>query len=740
MSKTPISKIINENINNGTDFEFYPTTNEILDAMYWDIKENKKDYRNRYEYQSIDILDIGAGNCKLYDRFREISNENKEYDSYNNLEREKMLGISKYMVIEKSQTLLNHMPSEVFVVGTDFHENFLVDKKTDIVFCNPPYSEYAHWTQRIIREANAEFIYLVIPKRWGKSQGIRKALKDRKARVKIVGDFSFEDAEDRKARAKVSLVKVLLKPKIKHNISGEFFEGSQIDPFEMWINETFNFTNAQPKKKDDSFYEKQKAREELKNQLVNATDLVGTLIELYNKEMEKLVTNYKKVADLDSEILEELNVDIKSLKQGLMTKIEGLKYKYWQEVFDNLGDIKKRLTKRSRNTLVNILNSQTNIDFTSSNIRAVVIWVIKNANKYYDNQMLEVYDDFTTEEGITLYKSNQRFNKDDFRYLKRDKKLEKYSLDYRLVKHGFLDDYDKKYRSNLSQAQIDAIEDIVTIGKNLGFKINTFDFSSIQRGNKINLCFTREGENKLLKIGTKTAQGKIEEVYFHTNTPNEDGERVMEKDGVFYVYSEDSNNEYHYLINGVYYHPDAVYTQDEVFTTIKGFQNGNVHYQFNKKFIKKLNLEVGRLRGWIKSPSEAAEEFDITMEEAAEYWKSTYQVLPSTLSHLLPQPKKEPVFNIETIENNEVGLFQDDKLIYKSEKGAILALSEISLEDISEETSKQFMEKVYINSITEEENVIVVDNVIEVKVEDTELSKNIYEKEQLEAFNSGSLF
>jgi len=738
MSITPIKSIIKENINNGTDFEFYPTTNEILDAMYWDIKEHKKDHRNRCEYQSIDILDIGAGNCKLYDRFREISNENKEYDSYNNLEREKMLGISKYMVIEKSQTLLNHMPSEVFVVGTDFHENFLVDKKADIVFCNPPYSEYAQWTQRIIKESNAEYIYLVIPKRWGKSQGVKKALKDRKARVKIVGDFSFENSEDRKARAKVSLVKVSLKPKIK--FKHEYVEGSQVDPFEMWINETFNFTNAQPKKKDDSYYEKQKAQEDLKNQLVDAPDLVGTLIKLYNKEMEKLVTNYKKVADLDSEILEELNVDIKSLKQGLITKIKGLKYKYWQEIFDNLGDIKKRLTKRSRSALVDILNSQTNIDFTSSNIRAVVIWVIKNANKYYDNQMLQVYDDFTTEEGISLYKSNQRFNKDDFRYLKRDKKLEKYSLDYRLVKHGYLDDFEKQYRSNLSQAQIDAIEDIVTIGKNLGFKINTFDFNTIQRGNKYNLCFTREGENKFLKVGTKTMQGKIKEVYFHTNTPNENGERVMEKDGVIYVYSEDNTNEYQYLIGDVYLHPDAVYTQDEVFTTIKGFQNGNVHYQFNKKFIKKLNLEVGRLRGWIKSPSEAAEEFDITMEEASEYWKSSYQVLPSTLSKLLPQPKKESVYNIKTIENNEVGLFQDDKLIYKSNNGAVLAISEISLEDIPKEISKQFMKEVFNNSTTKEENVIEVDDVIEVKAVDAKSNNKIYDKEQLEVFDSGSLF
>ena len=45
----------------------------------------------------------------------------------------------KYMAIEKSQTLIDNMPSNVFVVGTDFNENTLIDKKADYVFCNFKY-------------------------------------------------------------------------------------------------------------------------------------------------------------------------------------------------------------------------------------------------------------------------------------------------------------------------------------------------------------------------------------------------------------------------------------------------------------------------------------------------------------------------------------------------------------------------------------------------------------------------
>ena len=143
--------------------------------------------------------------------------------------------------------------------------------------------------------------------------------------------------------------------------------------------------------------------------------------------------------------------------------------------------------------------------------------------------------------------------------------------------------------------------------------------------------------DKPLKVGTKTLHGKIEEVYCQSHIPNENGEEVMEKDGVIYVYRDDEEHSwYQYKIGKEYYHEDMIRTDNDTFTTIRGHSNGNVHFQFNQEFIKKLNLEVGRLRGWIKTPQEAAEEFDITLEEANNYWKSTYELLPSTLSHLLP--------------------------------------------------------------------------------------------------------
>ena len=569
--KMTTRRLIQENINNGTDFEFYPTTREIIEAMYWDMNgplKSEKDYRA--EALKVSLLDIGAGNCKLYEIFKEIAESQpimEQYfyrtptdaEHYEKLEIKKVLSLKeyrrrmvvvlndgnedfedeihmdqfmlmipnsnldeidfsnleftepnltasekvilldniknyekpksyrndserlanriyfeKYMAIEKSQTLIDNMPNNVFVVGTDFNENTLIDKNAEYVFCNPPYSEFSQWSERIIKESNAKVIYLVIPKRWGCHGNIAHAIKQRRAKVSIVGNFDFLDSEDRKARAKVSLVKIDLRGKDVKLKNGNRIksEESRVDPFTLWFNETFPI-DAKNSEESDYTMREQKAKEhkeKVKNALVNGSDLVSSLVELYNIEIEKLTTNYLKVSELDADILKELNVNVQHLLNGFREKIKGLKNQYWQEIFNNLDSITTRLTSRTRESLKSTLLSNTNIDFTTSNVRSVVIWVIKNSSKYFNSQMLEVYDDFTTRDGIKLYKSNANFMNDSWRYCKSEKdRLGKYALDYRIVCHGYRSDYSWERDKNiLSDAQKQYIKDIVIIAKNLG--------------------------------------------------------------------------------------------------------------------------------------------------------------------------------------------------------------------------------------------------------------------------------
>jgi hypothetical protein len=111
------------------------------------------------------------------------------------------------------------------------------------------------------------------------------------------------------------------------------------------------------------------------------------LEELYNQELSHLNKNYQSVAALDGDLLKELGVSQKGLMEALKQKIEGLKLLYWSELFNNLDKITSRLTKRSREALLNTLMSHTSVDFSAQNAYTIVIWVIKNANKYFDKQL-----------------------------------------------------------------------------------------------------------------------------------------------------------------------------------------------------------------------------------------------------------------------------------------------------------------------------------------------------------------
>ncbi|TDA63607.1 DUF4942 domain-containing protein [Sulfuricurvum sp. IAE1] len=641
--KMSVTQIVDQLKASNEDFEWYPTTREIIEAMYWDIRGEEREDESVYrcERKHVSILDIGAGNCKLFSTIRAIADEQPDLDDYyyhaggsksirdGYEKRPNQVHISKYMAIEKSQTLIDAMPNDVFVVGTDFNENTLIDKRADIVFCNPPYSQYAQWTERIIKEANADYVYLVIPQRWGKNKSVLQALKARKATVKLVGSFDFLNSEDRKARAKVSLLKVELAVKYSKYHDAQ----AHVDPFDLWFNETFSVEADKASDGYETDYTKrqgQKAshKEKVRNALVSGRDLVTILVELYNHELEHLIGNYKKVTELDPDILKELGVKVGALKDGLKQKISGLKVLYWEEIFENLEQITSRLTSRSRDSMLKTLMANTSIDFTATNVYSVVIWAIKNANQYFDQQMIEVYDQFISEEGLKFYKSNQHFLKDTFRYCRSDldKKGIKYALDYRIVLHDY-PEYWESRDNVLSVKQITRINDLIIVAKNLGFSIDGF-MNKVRLGEKDFVYFKVPGDRKLTK-GTKTHLGRIDEVYEQTE---DNGKKWMQ-----------------YLIDGQYYHGSIVRIEDDIFTTVKGFKNGNVHYQLNQKFIKKLNLEVGRLRGWIKSPAEAAEEFDITAEEANEYWNSNYQMLPSHVGNLLPaSPAAEPEIEIES--------------------------------------------------------------------------------------------
>lgn len=445
---------------NDQDHEYYPTTPEIIGFIYQDMI-------NEQCFGERSILDIGAGNGNFFKVLESLQPPAKdEYD------RNRFF-LKKY-AIEKSPILIENMPPDIFVIGTDFQQQTLIDKEVDIIFCNPPYSEYESWMRKIISESNSKSIYMVIPERWKNSGEILSLIEKRGMEYTIIGNTDFLDSEYRQARAKVDVIRINGKD---HYYSGRSYRSNQTDPFNLWFDSFFKINAEQ--EKEYSYKAETEKKEEIRSNLVKGQNLIERLEELYREDFEKLLRNYRILETLDKELFKELEINLDGLKAGLKMKIKGLKNLYWQELFNNLKTIADRLTHESRKKLLDKLLQHTSIDFTSANAYAVVIWAIKNANIYMDDQLKQVYLWMTRPENVVNYKSNERMISDDWRY---SREHTHYSLDYRLVLHGYnnfssntFGRYD--YPNGLNKQTHERINDLITIAANLGFTIDQNSFA-----------------------------------------------------------------------------------------------------------------------------------------------------------------------------------------------------------------------------------------------------------------------
>ena len=434
------------------DFEWYPTTDEMIKAVFHSCGGFSS------------LLDIGAGDGRVLERMDKLNFERIKkrhgYTEYHST-------FDKY-AIEKSMVHIENMPPDISIVGTDFMLQALVDKKVDIVFCNPPYSEFETWAVKIVKEANTKEIFLVLPTRWNNSKPLKQAIKLRTAKAKVIWSGDFTNA-DRKARAKVDIVKICITDAVRE------YERDKADPFDVWFDEYFSgFAPL------DLIEKKEEEKEKYygpKQPLVRGQNIAERLCELYTAEMNALLDNYKSLSEIDAALLSELGVKVNEIKKALKQKIKGLKYKYWQELFDNLDKITNRLTSQSRIGMLDKLNASCNVDFSVKNAYAIVIWVIKNANKYIDRQLTDIFKKLSEPECVKNYKSNIRtWEKERWRY--KDDNHSRYMLEYRIITHQYsaikTGEYNYGCTNNLHSNCHSFINDIFTIANNLGF-INLAD-------------------------------------------------------------------------------------------------------------------------------------------------------------------------------------------------------------------------------------------------------------------------
>lgn len=537
----------------GQDHEFYPTTDEIIAALVRDIAKAKDD--DHRSFSRIDsALDIGAGNGKVLRALREKADVRDLY------------------AIEKSLLLCRQMDADIFIVGTEFTEQSLLSKRMGLIFCNPPYSAFEDWAVKIIREASAPLAYLVIPVRWKDSVRIADALKFRDAETTVAGTFSFEDSEDRTARAKVNLLRIM-------------FHGEEDDAFNRFFEEQFGglkakFEQDQKQGEDEEDFLRRHREQEADRRfqsLVVGDDYPDRLVALYNEEMATVQKNYQLVAELDVELLREFDVTPPRILKCLKERLSGLRTAYWKELFSKMKAVTDRLTAKKRDVLLTKLNSSGHVDFTPENILAVVVWALKNANTYLEEQLLDVFERMVDKANVRNYKSNRRpLVENRWRYM--EEKPTHIALEFRLVLERIGGIRKKEFfgGGGLEERAGEFLQDLMTVARNLGFECNTQDPRVGYHGRD------------------QWSSGQVHEFYCTA-----EGRRVP-------------------------------------LAEVRAFLNGNMHVRLNQQFALALNVEYGRLKGWLASAREAAEE--LGDPEAAKYYATHHRLgahsFPALAAHM----------------------------------------------------------------------------------------------------------
>ena len=554
------TKLITELKNNDQDFEFYPTKPSMLQTI-------KRHLNRELGSDGMKILDIGAGRAEAGVLLAGESGE--------------------VHCIEKSSILTAQQPAKCVPVGVDFMNTTLIDKDHyDGIFCNPPYKTaggFAYWMEKIIREARADFLYFVVPRRWEKNETLQLAVRDRKATYKILAEDDFLDAE-RSARAKIHIVMVDLMGGYRGN--ARYFRSNRenrtckVDPFNKWLRDEFG-PAADPEPEDP-------AAQETRDDLVNRASFAKALVETYNAELARTGELFKSFSKFTASELQTLLPDAEKLLPALREKLIGLKSRYWKRLFDRYKPINTRLTGWSKRELQYKLTGdrpytpngvrernvpedckgRMNLDFNAETIHAVTAWVLRQSNTYFDDQAVTLYDSMLNFANIVKFKSNHRvFKKENFRWQMHENPVSHVTLklDVRFIleNKGRAASGGYDYSQGLHVMDHEFLEDLRAVAYNLGF-----------------IC----------------------EESSHDKT-----------------YKSGQNTEFKY--------PDGT-----IFLLAKPHLSGTLHLKCDQKFLKAWTILVSGLTGWVKSPEEFHNEVDgYTSEDTAKYWKSNYQITSGAL-------------------------------------------------------------------------------------------------------------
>ena len=273
----------------------------------------------------------------------------------------------------------------------------------------------------------------------------------------------------------------------------------------------------------------------------------------YDKGITDLLAAYSGIVKLDTDLLQELGVTKHSIVEGLRYKLATRKNLYWQKLFHQFTPITKRLATKQRAAFLETLKGKATIDFTEPNIYAMLIWVTKWSNTFCDEQLKDVFLQLSEFCNVVKYKSNQRVWAE---------KGWRYLRDDPEHTH-----YKLEYRVVLERSG--------------------------------GICTSQWQHESYNGLDLRAYQYLQDLITVANNLRFE---------------CEDSPGNYKWQSNVQHVFKGM---DDKELVAVRAFKNGNVHLRFNQKLMLAINVEAGRLLGWIRSPEEAVEEFKATPAEAA---------------------------------------------------------------------------------------------------------------------------
>jgi hypothetical protein len=462
------------------DFEFYPTTDQILKKMNEDIyslfKAKRLEYAEGGSRERRNLFDSGAeykeGKFKNHryciGSFIDVgAGDGRVFDAVKGFGKDKMY-IDKRYGIEKARAQIRDLiKRQVFIVGGDFFDITLIDKWYSVIFSNPPYSMFEAWVEKLLKESNFGIMYLVIPVRWKNNDTIER--ETRRYDVEVLGEFTFENG-DREARGRVNLIRLMPKQK---KIGNDYYELKMQDAFTRWIDE--HIGEFRDKKDEENL-------DEEKSLKLRQGD-IGDLLENYEFERRNLAEAFKAVGKLPARILQAMNLNRESIHEIIKKDIESLKEYHWRMAFDKLSAVNSRLTKDVRQHMLSDMKEFGELDFNADNIYAIVIWIINHCHMDIPAQVCGMFDKLTDDKVLHAYKSNVHWEKGDWRYNYKDRPS-KYWLDYRIVTRSYIDKY----------AEYSIVDDFIVICKNFGYEISERYRPDYKVWGKLQEFYTQSGE------------------------------------------------------------------------------------------------------------------------------------------------------------------------------------------------------------------------------------------------------